>query len=226
MSKSNRDYIPREDWYGNTYLGGQFVRLASYRQQLLYALAHRPRAVLLVGKGDGLVVDLLRQSGVKVVVLDLERTLRPDVLGTVEQLPFAPGAFDLCLCCQVLEHLPFERFGAVLAELRRVVRGRLVLSLPDVRRFVSLRFSLLGLRLDWQASLPRWRCQAISRERLEELGHYWEIGFLGYDNPKVVQAVRQSGWRVLETRRVPDLPWHTFFHCAADGGPPGAALHL
>ncbi len=44
-------------------------------------------------------------------------------------LPFADQSFDLVLCLEVLEHIPEP--GAALAELARVCRGDLVVSVPS-----------------------------------------------------------------------------------------------
>lgn len=53
-----------------------------------------------------------------------------DVVGHLEELPFADGSFDGVLCTQVLEHLAEPE--AVLRELRRVTcsGGRLLLTAP------------------------------------------------------------------------------------------------
>jgi hypothetical protein len=118
----------------------------------------------------------------------------------------------VAVCCQVLEHLPFEKFGAAVAELARVSRSRIVLSLPDVRRFCSIRLSLPRIRFEWQLSFPRWRARPCSAERLRVHGHYWEIGAAGTSFKDVRRRIEQASCRVLEVRRVPDLPWHTFFY--------------
>ncbi len=48
---------------------------------------------------------------------------------SIDALPFADGSFDLVLCLEVLEHLGDP--GAALAELARVSRGDVVLSVPQ-----------------------------------------------------------------------------------------------
>ncbi len=45
-------------------------------------------------------------------------------------LPFADGAFDAAICIEVLEHVPDP--AALLAEMRRVIRGRLIVSVPNL----------------------------------------------------------------------------------------------
>jgi hypothetical protein len=199
--------------YGNiAHLGEGFRRLHSYQYQLTYALRSQPKTALLVGRGDGLVEDLLRRARIAVTTVDIDPTLAPDVVASVEDMPLAADAFDVTLCCEVLEHLPFERFGVCLEELRRVTRGHLVVSVPDLRRFVRFRLLAPRVNLDWQLSLPR-RGLTMTPERFAACPHYWEIGFPGTGGRAVRHAIRESGWRIVESRRVSELPWHHFFYC-------------
>lgn len=71
------------------------------------------------------LVPGIRYTGVDVggkpdIVIDLE---------TVQRLPFEDRAFDTSLCSDVLEHL--DSLHRVFAELVRVTRGHLIISLPN-----------------------------------------------------------------------------------------------
>jgi hypothetical protein len=209
------DAVPNADHYRSGYLGPDGIRLASYREQLASVLHTRASSVLIVGKGDGLVGGLLGDYGLAVTTLDICAELKPDLVGSVAAIPATNARYDAALCCQVLEHLPFEQFSSALRELGRVTRDHLVLSLPDVRRFFSLRLAATKLHLDWQFSLPRVPAPALPQDRFERHGHHWEIGFRGSGFREVCRRIASAGWDVLETRRVSDLPWHTFFRCRA-----------
>jgi SAM-dependent methyltransferase len=50
--------------------------------------------------------------------------------GDIANLQFDDNSFDVVTCMEVLEHVPPEVFVAGLAELRRVCRGQLIMSLP------------------------------------------------------------------------------------------------
>ncbi len=102
----------------------------------------RPRSVCEIGVGPGLVSEVLRKVGIEVTTVDVEPSVVPDVLADVRRLPFDDLRFDASLCCQVLEHLPFEDFGVSLCELRRITRGHLVLSLPDQDAYFELSVHL------------------------------------------------------------------------------------
>ncbi len=49
---------------------------------------------------------------------------------SIVDLPFPDGHFDNVTCMEVLEHLPDDAYEAGIAELRRVCRGQLLMSVP------------------------------------------------------------------------------------------------
>lgn len=203
-----------KSYYRTSYLGNHFQRLCSYQQQLLYATRSSPERVLIVGQGDGFVAGTLRQMGIEVFVVDIDPDLAPDLVASVDNMGLADNSFDVCICCEVLEHLPFERFAGCLNEILRVTRDRLVLSLPDIRRFFCIRLRCARINLERQVSLPRLRTSTVPRSRIEQYGHHWEIGYKGYGVGRIRQVISEAEWRLLECRRIPDLPWHTFFYLA------------
>ena len=95
----------------------------------------RPGTVLDAGCGEG---EMLRRGvladGLRPVCLDLRMDSLADVAetkrvcGSVQSLPFAPRAFDVVTCLEVLEHL--DDPAAAVRELARVARGAVVLSVP------------------------------------------------------------------------------------------------
>ena len=101
----------------------------------------RPGGDLLdVGVGAGQFVNTLARSGRfrSVVGVDKARfkkytELEPGIstsAGDIAQLEFPDDSFDVVTCMEVLEHVPSDVFVAGLAELRRVCRGQLIMSLP------------------------------------------------------------------------------------------------
>lgn len=102
----------------------------------------RPASVLDAGCGGGAnLAELARLGRVTGVEPSDEarsaaeaRGVGPVVGGTVEELPFADGEFDLATALDVIEHTDDD--VAALRELRRVVRpgGFLVLTVPAYQR--------------------------------------------------------------------------------------------
>ena len=101
--------------------------------------SEQPAAVLEVGVGEGEISAKLRSlyPDAHIVGIDLhdddlavEWRTRDfvGVYGDIARLPFPPLSFDLVMAIEVLEHV--HEPAAALAELVRVSRGRLVLSVP------------------------------------------------------------------------------------------------
>lgn len=125
-----------------------------------------PSRLLDVGCGEGFVLNMLARElpGVEMTGLDLSREalawagrLCPQArLGQAEAtaLPLASQSFDLVLCLEVLEHLPQPE--AALAELCRVSRGRLILSVPH-QPYFSVANLLRGRHLRSLGDAPEHR---------------------------------------------------------------------
>lgn len=91
------------------------------------------RRTLDVGSADGPSVGWLRGRGGTEVALDMDpRGLRPPfgVCGSLLQLPFADGSFEVVSAFDVVEHCEPE--DVAVAELWRVLEpgGRLLMSVP------------------------------------------------------------------------------------------------
>ena len=103
------------------------------------AAEHRPESVLDAGCGEG--ETLVRLAGIlpedvhgidisaEAVSLARERAPGADVTtASLLELPYEDDRFDLVLCLEVLEHL--HQPGAAVAELARVARGTVLISVP------------------------------------------------------------------------------------------------
>lgn len=202
--------------YSGTYIVSGLQRLYSYERQVrsILSLNPKPNKVAVIGVGDKLVLEILRSAHISVVGIDIDPRLNPDICCTVLDMSAVPIDFEAVLCCQVLEHIPFSLFGSALREIRRINKGVLVLSVPDIRRFFSLRITapLIG-KVNLQCSLPTLKRKPFDKKRTESMGHHWEIGFAGFEYRKIVSALESSGWRITEHFRVDDMPWHSFFIC-------------
>jgi SAM-dependent methyltransferase len=103
--------------------------------------------VLDFGCGSGNIVLRLREHGcdaygVEVDTPTIRTHLKPEARPFVTltdgrlPLPFETGSFDGAIATEVLEHVPDWR--AALTELRRVVRKRLVVTVPDAAAIPQL----------------------------------------------------------------------------------------
>ena len=100
MSKTSY-FLPQYDYKG---------RFISYWHQINEVIKLKPKSILEVGIGNGLVANYLKQRNYNVVTLDIDPNLNPMVVGSVLNLPFHDQTFDVVTCFQVLEHLPYNFF--------------------------------------------------------------------------------------------------------------------
>lgn len=202
--------VPGRSHYALKYFSGG--RIFSYAHQMDTVLSFEPQRVLEIGVGAGVVAAGLRAIGIDVTTVDIQPELEPDLVGSVLDLPLDDHAFDVALCCQVLEHLPFEQFSPALRELRRVVTKGVVLSLPDVRPHYSISWQLPKLgRSSWTGTRPKRASEAKIKSAWESSGHYWEIGYPGVSLSHVHRAIEAAGLSIANEWRVPELAWHHFF---------------
>jgi SAM-dependent methyltransferase len=96
--------------------------------------------VLDVGAGAGQFANMLAACGKfeSVTALDRIRFEKYSEFfpalnrreGNITALPFADDEFDVVTCMEVLEHVPDDVLAPGIAELRRVCKGQLIMSVP------------------------------------------------------------------------------------------------
>jgi hypothetical protein len=200
MSKQVDRHAYRFEWYTG------LDRWSSYHYQLRELLALKPRSVLEIGVGDGVVRQYLKtRTNIAYTSLDVADDLGADVMGDVRNMPFEPASFDVTCAFEVLEHLPFEDFESALGELVRAARTHVLISLPHfgppVKFLLKLPF-FPELRFAFKIPYPK--------EHAFNGQHYWEIGKKGYPASRIRAALSKHGEIIREF--VPfENQYHHFF---------------
>jgi len=183
-------------------------RFCSFWHQVNAAQKLGAKKVLEIGTGNGFVNFALKKSGMEVSVIDIDPNLQPDILGSVTEMPIEDNTFDTVLCCQVLEHIPYESFVPALKEIHRVVQRNVILSLPDLHRVYRFNVQLPGLgEIKFLYPIPRLK--PLDWEFNGE--HYWNISCKGYPVKRILADIESVGFKVAENFCVFELPWHRFF---------------
>lgn len=147
-------------------------RWLSYWYQISETLGKNPKSILLIGKGSGIVENSISiiAPHIKIIVLDIYPELRPDVVGDIKHLPFKETAFDCIICCQVLEHIPFEFISGVLGEFRRIVKDYAVISVPHKRKHIKIDidFPIVGHKILIVKN-------PFTKKNIRSKHHHWEI---------------------------------------------------
>jgi len=122
----------------------------------------------------------LKKNGINVIGCDYDKDLKPDVIGNVISLPFNDNSFDVVLCAEVLEHLPFKKSINGLREIKRVAKRFIILTLPQLtlddrffRKLKSISFTFNG-------------------------EHYWELGSESCNLEMIKQIINQERLKLLD----------------------------
>lgn len=90
--------------------------------------------MLEIGIENGFVSKYLKERKLDIITLDIDKRLNPDVVGNILNIPFADESFDVVVCYELLEHLPYDNFYKAISEIFRVCNSYTLLSLPDINR--------------------------------------------------------------------------------------------
>lgn len=182
------------------------VRWNSVWHQLDEVIQLDPNSVLEIGPGPGIFKKVAGLFDINVETLDLDPDLEPDHVGTVVDLPFVDGSFDIVCAFQVLEHLPYEESKEAFREIARVSRKYVIISLPDVKPVWHYRFHIpkLGIRT---LSIPRPFFRPPENRFDRE--HFWEINKHGFPLSRIVHDF-SSVMPLIKTYQVMENPYHRF----------------
>jgi SAM-dependent methyltransferase len=180
-------------------------RWESYFVQLRETLDLAPQSVLEVGVGDGFFGRYLRHLGVDYHSIDLVWDLEPDIAASITQLPVQSASFDVVCAFQVLEHLPWPEVPIALAELARVAKRCVVISLPHAGPYFQFSLKLpLFPPVRAVAKLP-WPVRHGADPE-----HFWEVGQIGF-SPNRVRTLLRQHFRISKEFLVFGFPYHHFY---------------
>ena len=181
-------------------------RWASYWHQIKEVLAFNPKKILVIGKGGGLVPAYLKNLELEILTLDIDSSLNPDITASVLNMPVDDNSFDIVLCAEVLEHLPFGDFHRALAEIKRVAKFGAIISLPHFGPAIKFLLKLPffpEIKLLWKLPYP------IKHQFKGE--HYWEIGKRNYPLKLIKSEMIKSGFSIEYDYIAFENPLHHFF---------------
>lgn len=181
-------------------------RFTSYYYQLSIIGELRVKSVLEIGVGNGIFRQIARHLGYIVDGLDIDARLNPSVCGSALHSPFKNASYDCVTAFQVLEHLPYANFVDILAEMGRVSRDFVIVSLPHFGN-ASVNLTIPGVRKIRIA----WPMMPYSPLHHFDGEHHWEIGKRNYSHQRILQDISKAGLRCFRNFVNPYNPYHRFF---------------
>jgi SAM-dependent methyltransferase len=181
-------------------------RWASYYYQLRETFALNPQSILEIGAGDYVYKNyIVQNSHIMYKSIDIAEDLKPDIIGSIDNMPVPASSYDLVVAFEVLEHMPFEKFEKNISEIHRVSKKNAIISLPHFGPPLKLNFKLPFLpeiRFAWKIPYPR---------KHEFNGqHYWEIGKKGY-SPNTVRKALEKYFAIKKEFIPYENQYHHFF---------------
>lgn len=200
--------LPQERYFASDYI--ERKQFDAFISQILAVTSLRPGKILEIGPGNGFVSGYFRAAGYQVTTFDINANLKPDVVGNIVEIDrfFAEKAFDLILCAEVLEHLPFEHFDTILAKFRSLTNNHVVITLPRRHRI------LLDLRI--HLKLPFVKAIDLNifyriPDRQKWEGHHWEIDYHPTFSLSKITDVMKKHFIVKRTFPDERVRHHQFF---------------
>lgn len=182
-------------------------RWCSFWHQIDEIVRLKPNSVLEVGPGAGILATILKHLGYNYKSLDIADDLKPDYLGNVLDIPLGDNTFDVIVCFQILEHIPYESFRIALSELFRVSKNHVIISLPDASRLYpqSLTLPKLG-KINFSLPIP-----IKLKKHVFDGEHHWEINKAETPLKRIKRDIIEAGFKICKTYRVFENPYHRFF---------------
>jgi len=164
------------------------------------------KKVLEIGPGDGLSTAIMANAGYEVTTFDLTNK-KPlgavaNIYGDLSKVNVnLLSGFDCIICCEVLEHFSFKDSIALLEKFHESNSSFLLVSVPYNEFQINFNIYINKNRIKKNSSfkffnfLKYFKKQSLSKEGYP--GHQWEIGYRNYPLKKLLNAVQDSGWKIL-----------------------------
>lgn len=166
--------------------------------------------ILIIGKGDGIVPCILRcvlSSKYNVETFDYDEGLSPDILGDIRKLDvLVKRTYDCVVCCEVLEHLPWEYFESIIRKIQKVCVGKVIISLPVCKHSFSLMLDIPKFHHKMiNIIIPRFWIK-----KMPEGGeHFWEVGIWKRGRKEILRRLTKF-FMIEKDYIVPENTYHWF----------------
>jgi len=152
-------------------------------------------SILEIGPGTGFTSNYLRSKGYRVTTLDIDDKKSPDIVANLVEYSF-PDSYDHILAFEVFEHIPFDKFSAILPLLKKAFKKNLFLSVPA------------NYRIWFQAELiiPYFKevsfCIQTKRRKINTEHHFWELDYKQYTGKYMERTFSEAGLTIVNNPKI------------------------
>lgn len=162
--------------------------------------------ILEIGKGNGFLENYLKREKFDVKTFDYDKTLNPDYLGDIREIDkIVRKKYDVVLCFEALEHLPYEQLENVLFKISKITKKYLVISVPQLRLYLSLWLKVTKIK-EFAVSPGIF----FPTEHKFNGHHYWELGCKG-SSVRSFRKIISSNFNIKEEFTSAIDSYHRFF---------------
>jgi len=142
-----------------------------------------------------------------------------DFIGDVRNYSnvFFEENFDLVLCCQVLEHLPYSDFSIALRNLYSITKKYLIITLAYTSKGTFKPYFKINIFPFFKPMACIKIFNFFPKEHIFNGQHYWEIGKKGYKLKRILKDIRKNGFRLIKSYPIFENPYHYVIVCEKEG---------
>lgn len=202
--------LKKDAYFTESYFS--MTQLCSLSHQINQIYKLKPSSVLEIGIGNGFVSTFLKRYGIDVCTVDINAALSPDIVCSIHDLPkhLTNRKFDLVVCCEVLEHMPFEEFEKSL-EIFKMYSDKLFLTLPSYSTWIGFSGFLRIPKICNQ--LINVGIKISRKKDLEKNEHFWELGSSEQASRKNIKLILSKKYKQVEHGVFTLNRYHEYFVC-------------
>ncbi len=168
-------------------------------------LRARPKIVLEIGEGSGIVRRVVEPLVEKYETMDVNEKLNPNYLNDVRiPRPELKGKFDCTIAADILEHIPFEDLKQSLINLHAYLKpkGITLITIPHrASNFLWMTPTQIPHPVRVPTgflSLGGFYRRFIKRRIWIDPDHQWEIGDGRHSVKDVETAIKDAGFKIIK----------------------------